>query len=187
MSAIPGNTRRTEQEALVRALQAAFPFQPLPEMTLGGEPILAAKIAAAIPEDDWTDASALPATDDWLDSGESSLTASWPDLAEQHLLDGNDAPVFLDGPAFVYYLPAFLVFALRHLDDAATLKRGKLMLAQALSTVTDTSARHIANYAQLDRPQRAVIVAVLRHVATHSVIHGPEAQRALTRYWAQSH
>lgn len=187
MNASLGQPRRGEQEALVRQVQAAFPFEPLPEMTLAGARADDATAPATTDADDWTDAATLPPSPDWLEPGTIEPANAWPDLAEQHLLDAGDAPLVLDGPAFVYYLPAFLVFVVRHLDDAATLKRGAMMLAQALSTVTDLGARNLASYAQLDRLQRAAVVAVLRHVAARSVIHGPEAQRALQRYWAHAH
>lgn len=171
MSVPAGQSRRAEQETLVRQLQAAFPFQPLPELTVRRD----AATRGDVP---------VPANDDgFIDARDVPPGATWPDSGDQHLLDGADAPVLIDGPAFVYYLPGYLVYALRHLDDHARVVGGTTLLAQAISIVTDLSPRSIDNYVQLDTRQRDAVVAVLRHVARFSVVHGREAQRALERHW----
>jgi hypothetical protein len=88
-----------EPTELISTIEAAFDGVPKPhKMTL--------RVARAaddyVPEEEW---SAIRA----LDS-----EARWQDVADTDLEEHWDVHPFFDAPAFRYYIPAFLVWAIRH-------------------------------------------------------------------------
>jgi len=99
---IPEPDEAMSSARLFELIQAAFPLRPLPEMSLHQAQLADESMSRRISDDEWRRAGEL-------DSGRS-----WKDFSDDDLIACDAALSHFDEPSFVYYLPAYLVFALRH-------------------------------------------------------------------------
>jgi hypothetical protein len=152
-------------------IQAAFPLAPLPDMSLHQAQLADQSMSREIPEQEWIAAG-------WVDA-----ERSWQAFGDDELLACDAALAHLEETAFVYYLPAFLIFAVHHC--AATWPDpSEALVGSTVFSVTQRGPHNLGRYKRLNPEQRAAVVAFLEFIAengNHS--ERPQAEKALKRYW----
>jgi Family of unknown function (DUF6714) len=159
------------EAGLLALIEAAFPLLPLPEMSLHQAQLADQSMTREISDDEWE------RTGD-LDAGRS-----WKDFSDDELLVCDAALSHFDEPSFAYYLPAYLIFALRHF--AAEWKEPAWhVVHSAVFSVTHRTAYALSRFKKLSPEQREAIVGFLKFFASHRTDGiGSDAEKALTRYW----
>lgn len=159
-----------ETSALVEQIKAAFPLLPLPKMSLHQSQLADQGMAREISEAEWAAAGAL-------DAGRT-----WDSFTDEELAACDAALSHLDGTGFAYYLPAYLLLALRHFavewDHPAWAITGSTVFV-----VTHRSDYNLARFAQLSVEQVAAVKAFLEAAAASPTDNAQDARIALQRYW----
>lgn len=88
-----------ETDEVTRLIQKAFPLKPIPKMTLHQAQLADQTMTRKIPEREWNDA------------GKRDAGRTWQDLIDEEIVSCDAALSHFDEPSFVYYLPAYLLFA----------------------------------------------------------------------------
>lgn len=159
-----------ESLALGQQIKAAFPLLPLPEMSLHQAQLTDESMSREISEVEWAAAGARDAGRMWDSFTDSDLASC--DAALSHL----------DELSFVYYLPAFLLLALRHLE----VEWGHpawAITGSAVFAVTHRSEYSLSRFARFTPEQAAAVRAFLQAVATSAGSNAQDARVALARYW----
>lgn len=156
---------------VIEALQEAFPLLPLPLTSLHQAHLADDSMTREITEDEWAAAGAL-------DAGRT-----WPNFTDGDLLECPTALADFDEESFVYHLPAFLGFAVRHCDEEGS-QATRSLVGTALFAVTDLSPYSRGRYNKLTATQRDAVVRFLEFMAQHALYPKPErAGDALKSYW----
>jgi hypothetical protein len=110
--------------------------------------------------------------------------ARWQDMPDDKLRDLSDTPIFLCPKGYRFYLPAFLRWVLRHLDDPSAEHSGLNWSAVYSLDPDPVSAELAARFESLDDRQRRAVCQFLRYLA-----RGPEwnreAEAYLDQYWGR--
>src|SRR3954469_9040124 len=99
---IPEPDQGISSARLLELIAAAFPLRPLPQMSLRQAQLADQSMSREITDEEWRRAGEL-------DGGRS-----WNEFSDAHLIACDTALSPLDEQSFVYYLPAYLLFALRY-------------------------------------------------------------------------
>jgi hypothetical protein len=152
-------------------IEAAFPLRPLPEMSLHQAHLADDSMTRKISDKEWQAAATIDAD------------RTWQDYSDQELLSCDAALAHFDETSFVYYIPAFLDFAVRHCDETLTSPVGSFV-GSAVFSVTHRTPYSLGRFKRLSIDQRNAVIAFLEFVVAHGQ-HGDEtdAQKALSRYW----
>lgn len=152
-------------------IEAAFPLRPLPDMSLHQAHLADDSMAREISDSEWQAA------------GKLDVNRTWQDYSDQELLSCDAALAHFDETSFVYYIPAFLDFAVRHYDEPLTSPLGTLV-GSAVFSVTHRTPYSLGRFKRLSPHQRNAVIAFLEFIVAHGQ-HGDEtdAQKALSRYW----
>lgn len=156
--------------SLVDQIKAVFPLRPLPKMSLHQAQLADQGMAWEITKADWEAAGAI-------DAGRT-----WDSFTDEELAACDAALSHLDGAGFAYYLPAYLLLALRHF----AVEWGHPAWAITGSTVfavTHRSDYSLARYAHLTAGQVAAVKAFLEAAASSPTDNAQDARIALERYW----
>jgi hypothetical protein len=160
-----------EAQQLISAIEAAFPVAPLPEMTLHQAKLADQSMSRKISEAEWSSAGAIDAGRTWKSFADEELMAC--DVALAHFVEDS----------FVYYLPAFLVFAVRHCS-ATWPDRAESLVGTTMFSVTHRDPYSLARYKRLNSEQQSAVIAFLEFIAENGNHHErPQAEKALKRYW----
>jgi hypothetical protein len=156
-------------------VKAAFPDQPLPDMTLRQAQLADQSMSREISEEEWQS------------EGRQDRHVKWTEIEAATLLQCNAALSHLDENAFAYYLPAYLLFALNCLGRPRY--SHDLLFTFVVHAVTDVSNYNLARLKRLTDSQIDAVISFLRLVRTLPNI-GSEpdvcaelASTALQRYW----
>lgn len=159
-----------ESYSLVQQIRVAFPLLPLPEMSLHQAQLTDQSMSREITRAEWAAAGAR-------DAGRT-----WDSFTDAELVECDAALSHLDELGFIYYLPAFLLLALRHLevewDHPAWAITGRAVFA-----VAHRSEYSLSRFARLSAEQVAAVRAFLQTVAASPGSNAQDAQLALERYW----
>ncbi len=160
-----------DSAALLKQLREAFPVDPVPEMTLHQGQLTDQGIAREIPESEWKA------------EGEKDRHITWPAFDAQDLVNCEAALSHLDENSFVYYLPAFLTFAVHNLNSES-FAHGRAVNS-AVCAVTQRSNYNLARLKRLSDSQIDAVISFLRFVRDNDKGHtyGDLATKALQRYW----
>jgi hypothetical protein len=152
-------------------IEAAFPMQPLPGMSLHQAHLADDSMTRKISDREWQAAATV-------DAGRT-----WKDYSDQELLPCDAALAHFDEASFVYYIPAFLDFAVRHCDDSLTSAEA-LLVGSTVFSVTHRTAYSLGRFKRLSIDQRNAVIAFLEFIVTNGR-NGDEtdAREALSRYW----
>jgi hypothetical protein len=152
-------------------IEAAFPLRPLPAISLHQAHLADDSMAREISDMEWQAAAKIDAD------------RTWQDYSDQELLLCDAALAHFDETSFVYYIPAFLGFAVRHCDAPLTDPVGSLV-GSAVFSVTHRTPYSLGRFKRLSIDQRNAVIAFLEFIAAHGQ-HGDatDAQKALLRYW----
>ena len=160
-----------EADELIERIGAVFPLEPLPEMSLRQAWLADQTMDREISEEEW------------MEAAKADERRSWPEFSDEELISREEALAHLEESAFVYYLPAFLSFTVRHCSTGLSDPAG-LLVGSTIFSVTHLSPYSLGRYKRLDACQQAVVVAFLEFVALHAGPHQrATAKEGLSRYW----
>jgi hypothetical protein len=160
-----------DAKQILGLIEAAFPLHPLPEMSLHQAHLADDSMAREISNREWKAAATLDAD------------RTWKDYSDQELLSCDKALAHLDETSFVYYIPAFLDFAVRHCDATLTDPVGSLV-GSAVFSVTHRTPYSLGRFKQLSIVQRNAVIAFLEFIAVYGRDSDTtDAQKALSRFW----
>jgi len=168
---IPEPDHGISSTRLLNFIAAAFPLRPLPQMSLHQAQLADQSMSREITDEEWRR------------SGELDRGRSWNEFSDANLIACDAALSHLDEQSFVYYLPAYLLFALRYCTVEWQHPAWTLVGAVVFS-VTHRTPYTLGRYKKLTPDQREAVIAFLRFVAkcrTDSI--ASDAQQALARYW----
>jgi len=156
---------------LIKQIREAFPVAPIPEMTLHQGQLADQSSSREIPDSEWKA------------EGEKDRRTTWPAFEAQNLINCEAALSHLDETSFIYYLPAFLTFAVHNLNSES-FAHGKAVNS-AVCAVTERSNHNLARLKRLSDPQIDAVISFLRFVRDNDKGHtyGDLAGKALQRYW----
>lgn len=107
----------------------------------------------------------------------------WRELPDELLIRSYAAPAFFSAAAFRYYLPAFMLWSLRHAESPEYLAEATL---RAFDPGAPTEPLHdfqVSKFALFDANQRRAVVRFLEVLSRDDNL-GPLAEAALRGYWA---
>jgi hypothetical protein len=160
-----------DADHVAKGVVAAFGAVPLPEMSLHQAQLLDQSMSREISEAEW------------VETGRLDAGRTWREFTDEELMGCNAALAFFDEPAFVYYLPAFILFALRYWTVSWS-HPARSVVGSVVFSLTRREPYSLGRYKQLTSEQRAAVVSFLEFVAEHP--HngdGKEAHAALRDYW----
>jgi hypothetical protein len=105
-----------EARQLTDVIEAAFPLGPLPEMSLHQAQLGDQSMSREISETEWEAAGKI-------DAGRN-----WGDFSDEELMSCDAALAHLEEVSFVYYLPAFLLFAVRTAMQGGRTRRNRWLV-----------------------------------------------------------
>ena len=160
-----------EADEVTRLVQEAFSLQPIPKMTLHQAQLADQTMTRKIPEQEWNDA------------GKRDVGRTWQDLTDEEIIYCDAALLHFDESSFVYYLPAYLLFAVRN-HNADWRDPGETTVGSVVFSVTHRTHYTLARFKLFSTEQRAAVIAFLELIAEKgSDYERPEAQKSLERYW----
>ena len=160
-----------ETDEVTRLIREAFPLQPIPKMTLHQAQLADQTLTRSIPEQEWNDA------------GRKDAGRTWQNLTDEEIISCDAALSHFDESSFVYYLPAYLLFAVRN-HDANWQHAGEMTVGSVVFAVTHRTPYTLGRFKRLSAEQRAAVIAFLELVAEKgNDQERPQAQKALERYW----
>ena len=156
---------------VIALIEEAFPLGPRPHMTLAQAHLADDSMAREITDVEWKAAA------------DSDGQKNWRDYSDDDLLARKSALAHLEPDGFVYYLPAFLCFALRHYRDEWTNHAWSLS-GSAVFFVTERSPYMLTRYERFTPAQRDAVVSFLEFIAQEGQwSESQQAEKALKRYW----
>jgi hypothetical protein len=158
-----------DRVALLARIRKAFPVEPLPEITLRQAQLTDQGLAREITNEEW-DAE-----------GDKDRGVLWCDIPLDTLLECDAALSHLDEEAFVYYLPAFLSFALR--EGCPGNYREEELFGTTVFALTHLSNYNLSRFKRLTDEQINVVTDFVRWVHQAGGFHRPYAEKALKEYW----
>ena len=158
-----------DRVVLLARIRKAFPAEPLPEVTLLQAQLTDQGLAREITNEEWET------------EGNRDRGVFWYDIPVATLLECDAALSHLDGDAFVYYLPAFLSFALR--EDCPGNYREEEILGNTVFAVTHLSNYSLSRFKHLTDEQIDVVTDFVRWLRQAGGFHRPSADEALNKYW----
>lgn len=160
-----------EASQVIAAIHKAFPLEPFPEISLHQAQLADQSMSREITEREWNEA------------GQADAGRAWSDFSDQDLMACDSALSHFDETSFVYYLPAFLLFAVRHCSVTWP-NPAERLFGSVVFAVTHRTPYSLSRFKRLSTEQRAVVVAFLELVANiGNDQERPQAEKALLRYW----
>jgi hypothetical protein len=160
-----------EANHVIEHIETAFPSAPLPGMTLHQAQLADQSMSRAISDKEWNDAGKI-------DAGRT-----WQDVTDEEVVACDAALAHFDEESFIYYLPAFLIFALRHCDVVWPHPAWDTV-GNVVFFVTHREPSMLGRYKRLSASQRQAVICFLEFIAEHGRgSNAPDAQKALKRHW----
>lgn len=108
----------------------------------------------------------------------------WRDIPEKVIARANAALCFFSPEGFQFYLPAYMLFALRHYRSSSSFSVDSTIYALCPSK-GDLEQFSLSKFSLLTGPQREAVVAFLEVMIEEAEGHADTAiaRRALSRYW----
>ena len=166
--------KRSLRSALVAEITAAFDGVPL-----GGGVTLHQARSMDDYEYEWAQLAARS----------RDAEARWQDVAEDKLRELHDVHPFLDPEGFRFYIPAFMIWVLRHLDDETDEHRGlNCSTIYSFKTGQPSDPWHSdqrERFALLNPQQSRSVCGFLRHLARYDPSSREDAESFLAAYWGR--
>ena len=156
-------------DAVILQVERAFPEAPLPETTLRQAQLADQSMSREISQSEWDAAGTL-------DRG-----VRWKDIPDDTLIECDAALSHQSEEGFVYYVPAYMRLALRHL--ACPAKRSDEAFGFTVFHLTHRTNYSLGRYKHLSDAQIDAVISFLREVRDAGSFEGDLAEKALTRYW----
>jgi len=103
----------------------------------------------------------------------------WRELSDDKLCHFDDVFNFLDPKGWVFYIPAYMIWVLRHLDDKTGPHRGLESMAIYSITCRNERSKLLSN------EQGRAVCRFLLFLACHDPSWREEAEDALNRCWGR--
>ncbi len=170
-SDIPNSDNEMSKTDLFAMIEAAFPLHPLPEMSIHQAQLLDQSMSREI------------SAREWREAGERDAGRNWKDLSDDELICCDAALSHFDEQSFIYYLPVYLAFALRHFG-AEWNEPAWTLVGSVVFSVTHRTPYTLGRDKSLSPEQRDVVVGFLQGFAAPRADNiAADAQKALSRYW----
>jgi hypothetical protein len=105
-------------------------------------------------------------------------------LSDDTIIGNYAAPSFFSAEAFQYYMPAFMIWSLRHHDTIEYAPESTLRALDPTSGGPGLYEFQVSKYALFTRRQRAAVIRFLQVFSSDPDL-GPIADDALINYWLQ--
>jgi hypothetical protein len=105
-------------------------------------------------------------------------------LSDDTIIGNYAAPSFFSAEAFQYYMPAFMIWSLRHHDTIEYAPESTLRALDPTSGGPGLYEFQVSKYALFTRRQRAAVIRFLQAFSSDPDL-GPIADDALINYWLQ--
>jgi hypothetical protein len=159
-----------DYQSLEKKIRNSFPVTPLPPMSIHQGRLADYSISREIAKKEWNEAGML------------DRDVRWDQVSEATIVECQPALSHLDEVSFIYYLPAFLLYAAKHIDADLPTGAGEVV-SSAVFSVTHRSNHSVSRYKRLNDSQIDAVIAFLHFVADAGNRESPDAQKALKRYW----
>jgi hypothetical protein len=160
-----------EADVVTRLIREAFQLQPIPKMTLHQAQLADETMDREISQKEYKDV------------GDRDAGRTWQDITDEEVISCDAALSHFDEASFVYYLPAYLLFAVRNCS-AGWPDPAESTVGSVVFSVTHRSPYTLGRFKRFSAEQRAAVIAFLELISEKGNHHErPEAQKALERYW----
>ncbi len=120
---------------------------------------------------------------EWEKAGHSDAGRKWDQFNDHELISCNNALAHLNQASFAYYLPAFMLFAIKHSPAEGTHEASELVGTTVFS-VTDRSPYSLSRLEKLSAAQRDAVIGFLGYMSEHGNSFDSDlAVKSLQRYW----
>jgi hypothetical protein len=111
----------------------------------------------------------------------------WQDVPDKDIEDYYNILSFLDAEGLRYYVPAYMVWALKHLKTSGSMSSDSIIYTFVPYLNTGHYERQLERFAIFTTEQNKAICGFLRFMSEHSDGFADEyqASQALTGYWNQ--
>jgi len=157
-----------DYQSLEKKIRDSFPLAPFPPMSIHQARLADDSMSRKITEKEWSEVGLL-------DQG-----IRWDQVSETTLAECQPALSHFDEDSFIYYLPAFLLYAANHIS-AGILTEAADVVGSVVFSVTDRSSRR--RHKRLNDAQIDAVIAFLHFVVAAGGKESQYAQKALKRYW----
>lgn len=103
-------------------------------------------------------------------------------LSDDIIIGNYAAPSFFSAEAFQYYMPAFMIWSLRHQDTIEYTPESTIRAFDPTSSGPGLYEFQVSKYALFTQRQRAAVIRFLQAFSPDPDL-GPIAKEALTSYW----
>jgi hypothetical protein len=155
--------------SLVRRIESEFSELPMPGMTLREAQLADHTLDREISEVEWQAARQLDAA------------VTWKDLEATTLIECDAALSHITEEGFVYYIPAYMRLALRHLESSP--ERIWDAYGATVFHLTHLNNHSLGRFKRFSDPQIDVVVEFLREVRRAGGFEAGMALEALDKYW----
>jgi len=122
--------------------------------------------------------------EEWAAAGRADAGRTWKQFTDEELIACDAALAHFDEESYVYYLPAFLSFALHHCNVEGDHPAWPLVGSVVFSVTHHKSDYMVTRYKRLSAAQREAVVAFLEFMAQNAnTENASRAQKSLARYW----
>ena len=159
-----------DSASLLSVIAKAFPVQPIPEITVRQAQLSDQGISREISQAEWEA------------EGVKDRGLTWPEIPDETIVACDAALSHLDEEGFVYYLPAFLSYAVRHMSSGIV-DSNWMAMNFTIFAVTNFSNYGVGRLKRLNDAQIGSVIEFLQFVVVHSTTYRRDAADALTNYW----
>jgi hypothetical protein len=159
-----------EDSGLLQKIKDAFPSSPIPEVSLRQAVLADQTLARCVSEEEWAN------------ERHKDGSTPWTMLNDEALCECSEGLAHLDEESFVYYLGAFLCFAIKHANARIVDREGEF-LCNIVTSLTNRSNYNLGRLKALNDAQISCVISVLELLSKTSETHGADSLKALDRYW----
>lgn len=159
-----------DYQSFEKKIKDSFPVVPFPSVSIHQAQLADQSLSRKLNDKEWNEAGLV-------DEG-----VHWDQIPEATLTECQAALSHFDEESFRYYLPAFLLYAVRHINADILTEAGELV-GSIVFSVTHRSNYNLARYKRLTDTQIDAVIAFLHFVADAGTRESQYAQKALKRYW----
>ena len=124
---------------------------------------------------------------EWSSAGQSSVDSDWTDIPDSEIEECGVLLAHMESCGFIYYLPAYLHYSLRHFPP---LVHNSMVLEFLLFSLTvDTERAELrlfteSKFETLDAAQKSVVIEFLKFIeSSDELVFASDAREALKSYW----
>lgn len=109
----------------------------------------------------------------------------WQDVPDRLIEEYSDTLSFVDVKGFRFYLPAYMVWTVRHLEDTGAVSAMHTILSLGLIGDAGLRGWQLERLGSFDEAQSRAICGFLRFMAGRESFEDGAARQALDAYWGR--